>query len=364
MMDIKFSIITVCFNEEKTIRATMESVLNQKYSSLEYIIIDGASTDATLEIIQQYAKKDNRIQCVSEKDSGIFNAMNKGIRYAQGDFLLFLNAGDVLHADNVLQKVAEAAVDADIVIGNVAFKEEKGLKVHTYAVGKELRENLERGQCVCHQGIFASKMCLEDGFDEQFKTCADYDWLCRQVKADRRIVKADIVVTDFDIHGVTNQAQYQKMHWRENFMVMEKNFPESKFRYSEDAKSLFEGVIKARIQYRFMNQWLLLKQRGVDFCTFFTCRGVSSIAIYGAHYMGQRLYDELKGSRIYVKYVIDRNTDNKEWEIPVVHPDNELEAVEAIVITPIFDFLEIKAQLLKTMDCQIFSIEDLLFLDH
>lgn len=363
-MDIKFSIITVCYNEERTIQATMESVLNQKWSHFEYIIIDGASTDATLEIIQQYAKKDNRIQYFSERDSGIFNAMNKGISHAQGDFLLFLNAGDVLHGDNVLEKVAEVAFNADIVIGDVAFKDEKGLKVHSYAVGKELQENLERGHCVCHQGIFASKLCMEGGFDEQFQTCADYDWLCRQVKANRKIVKVNIVVTDFDTHGITHQVQYQKQHWRENFLVLEKNFPESKFRYTEEAKRLFEGWIKASFQYKFMNQWLLLKQRGVDISTFFIRQGIRSIAVYGAHFMGQRLYDELKESQVNVRYVIDRNSDKEEWEIPVVYLHDDLEPVDAVVITPIFDFREIKANLSEKMDCRMISIEEMLFYEY
>ncbi len=362
-MDIKFSIITVCYNEEKTIRATMESVLGQKWKDFEYVIIDGASTDATLEIIRQYARKDNRIQYISEKDKGIFNAMNKGIKYAHGDFLFFLNAGDILHGDDVLDKVAEVAINADIVIGDVAFKVENKLEVHSYAVGKELQENLEKGRCVSHQGIFASKMCLEDGFDEQFQTCADYDWLCRQVNAGRKIVKVNTVITDFDTHGITNQVHYQKQHWKENFTVLEKNFPESKFKYNEETKRLFEGAIKARFQYKFMNQWLLLKQRGVDFSIFFEQKGIYAIAVYGAHYMGQRLYDELKGSPVDVKYVIDRNPSIEDWEIPVVHPDDTLEKVDAVVITPIFDFLDIKADLAQKMDCCIISIEEMLFYD-
>lgn len=360
-MGIRFSVITVCRNEEKTIRATMESVLNQKWQNLEYIIIDGASTDGTFGIVRQYAKGDGRIRCFSERDGGIFNAMNKGIGRAGGDFLLFLNAGDVLHGNDVLDKVADAAAGADIVIGDVAFQFETGLKKHTYAVGGELRENLARGQNVCHQVIFASKACLEGGFDEQFQSCADYDWLCRQVEAGKRIVKVDAIVTDFDVHGVTSQAQYQKQHWKEYFMIIEKYFPERKCRYSEEIKALFVRERRERFQYRFMNRWLLLKQRGVELSSFFLRQGLYSIAVYGIHFMGQRLYDELKGSRVDVKYAIDRRPDQNGWGIPVVRPDDMLEAVDAVVITPIFDFLEIKAGLEEKLDCPMISIEEVLF---
>lgn len=362
--NIKFTIITVCYNEEKTIQATMESVLKQRWPFLEYIIMDGASTDATLEIIQQYAQRDDRIQFFSEKDNGIFNAMNKGISHAKGDFILFLNSGDVLHGEDVLDKVAGVAVGADIVIGDVAFKSETGLSEHSYAIGKELRENLEKGKNVCHQVIFASKMSLKDGFDEQFQMCADYDWLCRQVSAGRKIVKVNTVVTDFDVHGVTNQVQHQKLHWKEYFMVIERHFPELKFKYSEEIKKLFVTERKERFQYRFMNQWLQLKQKGTDFSVFFIRQGICSIAIYGAHYMGERLYDELKGSQVDVKYAIDRNPDKKHWEIPVVHPDGVLEAVDAVVITPIFDFLDIKANLSEKLGCRMLSIEEMLFYEY
>lgn len=358
---MRFSVITVCRNEEKTIQKTMESVMNQKWKNFEYIIMDGASTDGTLEIVQQYAKKDKRIKCFSERDSGIFHAMNKGISRAGGEFLFFLNAGDTLHEDDVLDKVADVTAGADIVIGDVAFKDETGLKEHVYAVGRELKENLERGKNVCHQVIFASKVCLKEGFDEQFQTCADYDWLCRQVSAGRRIVKVNAVITDFDIHGVTYQVRYQKQHWKEYFTIIEKYFPELKFKYSEEVKKLFVQERKERFQYKFMNQWLFLKQRGVDFGSFFIRQNIYSIAIYGAHYMGERLYDELKGSQVNVKYVIDRNADKKEWEIPAVHPEDELETVDAVVITPIFDFLEIKAMLSEKMNCPMISIEEVLF---
>lgn len=356
-----FNIITVCLNAEKTIRPTMESVMNQTWQDFEYIIVDGGSVDSTLDIVKELAAKDGRIQWRSEPDTGIFNAMNKGIRRAKGDFLLFLNAGDELHDNYVLEKAARVVAGADIVIGDAAFKVESGLSVAAYPVGMELLDNLRRGRNVCHQAVFASRECLADGFDEKYMFCADYDWLCRQVNAGKKTVRLDTAVVDFDIHGATFQVRHQKRHWQEYFEVIGRNFPRPEFEYGDEIKTLFVQQKKEHILYEFMNRWLALKQKGVDFSTFFSYQGIQSIAIYGIHHMGERLYDELKGSAIKVAYAIDRNPRKLEWKISVVQPDDVLEPVDAVVITPVFDFLEIKSSLSAKLDCPMIFIEDVLF---
>ncbi|MBD5489849.1 MAG: glycosyltransferase [Lachnospiraceae bacterium] len=360
--NVFFSIITVCLNAEKMIRKTMESVLNQTWQNFEYIIIDGLSTDATLAIVQELAENDKRIQWISELDSGIFNAMNKGIHRARGSYLLFLNAGDEFHSKDVLEKAAKVVEGADIVIGDIACKTEAGLEEVTYPVDAELLENLRKGKSVCHQTIFASKRCLEDGFDENFMFCADYDWLCRQVNAGRKVVKLNAVVVDFDMHGVTFQVRYQKRHWKEYFEVIGKNFSRLEFKYGEEVKNLFIQQRKEHIMYEFMNRWLELKQRGVELSTFFSRQRIQTIAIYGIHHVGERLYDELKESEVKVAYFIDRNP--KMLEIPVLRPDEILDQVDAVVITPIFDFLEIKDSLSAKLDCPMFFIEDVLFYEY
>lgn len=358
---ISFSIVTVCLNAERIIRSTIESVLCQKAQKFEYIIVDGASTDSTMQIIQEYAKGDNRIRWISEPDRGIFHAMNKGIGYAMGDFILFLNAGDTFHSDTVLEKAAKICAYSDIVIGDVAFKTETGLSEHKYMVGTELIKNLEKGESVCHQVIFASKKCLEDSFDEYFTQCADYDWLCRQVNAGKRISKLDAVVADYDIHGITNQVRHQKKHWKEYFEVIKRNFPQTGFQYEAEVKKILIQERKLHFLYEFMNRWLFLKQQGINLSSFFIEKKLNSIAIYGVHYMGQRLYDELHGSLIKILYVIDRCPKRLDWKIPILHPDDILESVDAVVITPIFDYLEIKDSLSVKLNCPMFSIEDILF---
>lgn len=362
--NIKFSIITVCFNAEKVIRPTMESVLKQDYENFEYIIVDGASTDGTVAVIQEHARKDARIQWRSEPDSGVFNAMNKGIQRAQGDFLLFLNAGDEFHSADILQRAAEIAEGADVIIGDVAFKRENGLSKHVYPVGEELLNNLKKGESVCHQVVFAAKDTLTEGFDERYTTCADYDWICRQVNADKKIVKLNAVVVDYDISGITFQTKYQKIHWKEYFEVIGKNFPRTGFPYGREVKQLFVQERKEHFMYEFMNRWLMLKQQGVSLSLFFEHKKIKTIAIYGVHNMGQRLYDELQDSRITVKYGIDRSSKKPKWGVPVLHPNDALEMVDAVVITPVFDFLEIRDSLYATLSCPMFSIEEVLFYEY
>lgn len=363
--NIKFSIITVCFNAVKAIRSTMESVLKQDYENFEYIIVDGASADGTVAIIQEYAGKEARIQWRSEPDNGVFNAMNKGISCAKGDFLLFLNAGDEFHSRDVLSKAAiVAASGADILIGDVAFKTERGLGEHVYPVGEELLKNLKKGECVCHQVVFAAKDTLTEGFDERYTTCADYDWICRQVNAGRKIEKLDAVVVDYDINGITSQTKYQKIHWIEYFEVIGKHFPLTGFPYGKEVKQLFVQKRKEHFMYEFMNRWLMLKQQGVNLSLFFSHKQIKTIAIYGIHHLGQRLYDELQNSGITVKYGIDRSPKRAKWEVPILHPNDALEVVDAVVITPIFDFLEIRDNLSTTLSCPMFSIEEVLFFEY
>ena len=359
-----FSIITVCLNAEKNIRSTIESVLKQDYENYEYIVVDGASTDGTLEIVREYANSDNRIRWCSEPDSGVFNAMNKGITHATGEYLLFLNAGDEFHDCKVLSRAAEMTLGADILIGNLAFKTEAGLDVRVYSAGEELLENLRKGQNVCHQVIFASWECLLDGFDERFTTCADYDWLCRQVNAGKKVIHLGIIVVDFDTSGITFQVKYQKTHWKEYFEVIGKNFPPTGFPYGQEVKKLFVQERKNHFMYEFMNRWLLLKQRRIELGSYFDAQEIHSIAIYGIDHMGQRLYDELKSSSVRVVYAIDRNPRKTDWDIPVYSPDDTLETVDAVVITPLFDYMDIRRTLEGKMNSRMLFIEDILFYEY
>ena len=128
---MKISIITVCYNSEETISDTIQSVLSQDYKDVEYIIVDGKSTDRTLEIIQSIK---SRIKLISEKDQGIYDAMNKGINIASGDVIGILNADDVYKNSQVLTKVMDAfKANVSIVYGDIEY-------VNYYDLNKVVRK--------------------------------------------------------------------------------------------------------------------------------------------------------------------------------------------------------------------------------
>ena len=178
---MKISVITVCRNAENTVEETILSVVNQAYDSIEYIIIDGASTDNTVNIVEKY--RDKISYFISEPDSGIYNAMNKGIKVATGDILYFLNANDSLYDNYVLEnivKIYEKNKNIDIVFGDVLFvdKEKNKSWIRKYNYRDKLffiRDNL------CHQVIFYRKKVFYNcGFyDENYKIIADYDFNVR-----------------------------------------------------------------------------------------------------------------------------------------------------------------------------------------
>ena len=125
-MNIKFTVITVCYNASATIRETIASVLGQTYPELEYIVVDGKSTDGTVEVLESIG--DARMTFISEKDTGIYNAMNKGLNMASGDYLIFLGADDTFFDQGVLERVAAKLTGhSDVVYGDVMLKTRRRL---------------------------------------------------------------------------------------------------------------------------------------------------------------------------------------------------------------------------------------------
>lgn len=170
--DVKLSVITVCRNEYCRIEATLKSVLKQTFSGYEYILIDGASTDGTLEIVRRHASS---IAClISEPDTGIYDAMNKGIRASRGDYCMFINAGDGLYAADTLERVFAADPREDILYGNVAVVWPE----HTAIEKKPAQMTPWRWRHIniCHQASMIKRSLLlrHGGYDESYRIAADY----------------------------------------------------------------------------------------------------------------------------------------------------------------------------------------------
>jgi len=179
-MNPKVSVITVCLNSEKTIERTIKSVANQKYSNIEYIVIDGGSTDNTLIIIEKYKEIISNV--ISEKDEGIYDAMNKGIQQSTGEILFFLNSGDFFFNCNVVQAVIKkfnTLNNIDILYGNFVCYNDQGMNVFMDQNFYDLGEIFANG--ICHQTIFVKKSVFKDGFafNTKYRVFADYDWLLK-----------------------------------------------------------------------------------------------------------------------------------------------------------------------------------------
>lgn len=198
---MKISIITVTKNSERTIRDTFESVLRQDYPDLDYIVIDGASTDKTLEITESYKPKfDGRMRIVSEPDNGIYDAMNKGIALARGDVIGFLNSDDFFTSDDALKTVAAKIGTFDALYGDIHFVSRDDLtRSKRYYSSKPFRPWLLRfGFAPAHPAFFLKKSCYEKFgcYATDLRLSADFDMFARlfaKYRINAKYVEKDLV---------------------------------------------------------------------------------------------------------------------------------------------------------------------------
>lgn len=209
--DLKVSIITVCLNSEKTIERTIKSVINQTYLNIEYIIIDGKSTDGTLDIIAKY--KDKISILVSEKDKGIYNAMNKGITLATGDVIYFLQSDDYLFNDRVIEKVMDEFIkypEMQIIYGDLIVMMKNRNFVASY--NRITNYSLYR-RGISQQAIFAKRAVFAKTglFDERYIICADYDWFLKCfVKYNMKSKYIGEIITVFSGLGASSRYDTSK----------------------------------------------------------------------------------------------------------------------------------------------------------
>ena len=199
----KISVITICYNASNTIEATIVSVLNQTYGNVEYIVVDGASKDDTLEIVNRYVDKIAYV--ISEPDHGIYDAMNKGIKVATGDWIIFMNAGDCFHDERVIEEfINRANMDSDIVYGSVM----KMLSDIHYRYDPYPIEMMDKCMILPHQATFIkTDFQKKHPYDTSFRSSGDYHFFYNAYyKYDAVFQKIDLVVADYDeIGGMSKQ---------------------------------------------------------------------------------------------------------------------------------------------------------------
>lgn len=213
-MQMKISIVTVAYNEEKNISRTIESVLGQTSDDYEYIICDGKSQDSTVDIARSYAEKfaEKGIDYAvySEKDNGIYDAMNKGIDLASGDYIIFMNSGDWFYSNDVIDNTIRMATDngcPQVIYGDVASVQRSVANII-----KGDHNSLEKCMSICHQAIFVSVPLIKKiKFDIRYKIAADYNLMLDLKKQEIDFYHMDVVVAYFSGDGVST-TQIEKLH--------------------------------------------------------------------------------------------------------------------------------------------------------
>lgn len=227
------TVITVCRNAEKNIEKTIKSVLKQNYDRLEYLIIDGLSSDRTIEIVNKF-RDDKRIRLLSERDTGIYNAMNKGVRYATGQYIIFLNSGDELIENDILSEMASAIRNksADMVSGNWIKQYDRKTQYVYYSQNSRIRIILAAlffYFMANHQSILVKKRYLiENPFDESFKISADFLWYLQMLKKMMRgklkFVVLDRFIVNYKMNGISAQKRNYERMMKECHMAVEREF--------------------------------------------------------------------------------------------------------------------------------------------
>jgi glycosyltransferase involved in cell wall biosynthesis len=220
---MKFTVITVCRNEIDGIQRTIRSVCSQEFQNFEWVVIDGGSTDGTLD---ELLRAKSRISClVSEKDEGIFNAMNKGLSLSHGEYVIFMNGGDSFYDENSMS-LYEQNSGPDVIYGNLVFTgNEDRLKKYPHHIDRRdfLRKTLP------HQASAVKRELLDrvGGFDESYKIAGDYDFFAKLFQSKQvTSVHIDHPLAKFDDSGISSQTKQRKIGRRENHRVRWSHVPE------------------------------------------------------------------------------------------------------------------------------------------
>ena len=224
MTDFKptLSVITIVYNNVKDIERTLLSVLNQTYTPIEYIVVDGGSTDGTLAIIKRYERRISKL--ISEKDEGIYDAMNKGLAVATGDYVLFMNSGDEIYAADTVANVFASADDADIYYGETEMidKDSHSLGQRRHKAPEKFNwRSFRYGMSVSHQAIYLRRN-LTEPYDRRYGLSADIDWIIRAAKKAKKVINVNQYVAKYLVGGMSKTKHMQSL--TERFDIMKRYY--------------------------------------------------------------------------------------------------------------------------------------------
>ena len=224
---MKISIITITYNSAKSLPRALKSVQSQKYDEIEHIIVDGASTDGTTDLIKKYADQYKNVRWISEPDKGIYNALNKGIAMATGDVIGFLHSDDVLFSEHSIEQIAKAFDDKniDVVYGDLQYC--RGKKVIRRWVSNAFERNsLKYGWMPPHPTVYVRREVYQQvgEYDEWFHISADYDMILRIFSAGYKTAYLPEVLVSMEVGGASNKNTKARLSkTQEDYIVLKKN---------------------------------------------------------------------------------------------------------------------------------------------
>ncbi|KYG98598.1 glycosyltransferase family 2 protein [Bradyrhizobium sp. DOA1] len=206
---MKISVITASYNSQATIGATIQSFLEQTHADKEMLVVDGASNDATLKIVESFGSSEVRV--ISEPDKGVYDAMNKGLHFFKGDAIGFLNSDDTFHDEHALAAIAAALEAADVVYGdlNMVIDHQTKILVRAWRGGRFGRYSFQLGWVPPHPTFYMRRAVAEKvgDYDLGYVTTADYDYMLRAlVLNDYRVAYLPRVIADFQMGGISTSG--------------------------------------------------------------------------------------------------------------------------------------------------------------
>jgi glycosyltransferase len=221
---MKFSIITTCYNRENTIEQTIKSVLEQDYANMEYIVVDGDSSDGSLAVINRYADKITRI--ISEPDNGMYQAINKGIKLSTGDIIGLMHSDDKFYSTEIFSKIAAKfkQTQADIIYANGIYVNSNNPEkiVRKWISGSYKKQKIERGWLPLHPTVYVRRNVFEKCglYDESYKIAADSDMLIKMLFIhDFNVCYLNEYVVRMCMGGLSTSIKSQLPKWKEDFRI-------------------------------------------------------------------------------------------------------------------------------------------------
>jgi len=300
----KISIITACYNAEQSIEQTIQSVINQTYKNIEYIIVDGASTDSTMDIVQNYRSKLDIV--ISEPDKGIYDAFNKGVMAATGDIVHILNAGDFYVDNTIVHDVMNTFIeDVDVEYVHGVLKTvdavTESINYYQFPTVSDIKSVLIRGIMPPHPAFFLKKQCfIKYGlFNSEYKIAADTRIMLSCIlHSNGKFINK--VITEFKQDGISSDPSYNKLRYTEVVSIVNELI---------DADMKVEQLFSEEqntIKYlKIWNKFVLYNNHGITSCL--NKEKYTRVVIFGTRDIAEMLYGDCLKEQIEVVGFIDNS---------------------------------------------------------